>query len=309
MTSKVYFIREVTSANLQKIYSALGRDLKGRVGIKISTGEPGGHHFLNPQLIQPLVSDLNGTIVECCTAYGGKRQDPADHWQAIADHGFKAIAPCDIMDETSEFSIPVNAGLHLKTNILGAHFDNYDSFLILSHFKGHAMGGFGGALKNISIGFASSNGKVNIHSAGQINPLPTPGATQDSATTKAENTKSLWENLPPQDAFLESMADAVKSVLEYKGPENFAYINVANNLSVDCDCDADPEAPEMADLGIFASLDPVALDQACYDAVKNSPDPGKAALIERMDSRHGIHTIETAAAHALGTRAYDLIEL
>lgn len=202
------------------------------------------------------------------------------------------MAPCDIMDEFDEMELPVRDGFHLDKDIVGAHFANYDSVLVLSHFKGHAMGGFGGALKNISIGIASTQGKAYIHTAGK---------TTDAA--------KLWDNLPQQDHFLESMADACKAVIQYKGAENMLYINVANRLSVDCDCDSHPAEPEMADLGIFASLDPVAVDQACYDAVKNSTDPGKAALIERMDSRHGIHTVEAAAQHGLGNRAYEIISL
>ena len=290
--SKVYFIKTITPENLIKIYQALDVELKGKIGVKISTGEPGGHHFLNPNLIKDLVTYLNGTIIECCTAYGGKRQDPKDHWKAIEDHGFKAIAPCDIMDEFQEFEIPIQGGYHLDKDIVGEHFKNYDSILMLSHFKGHAMGGFGGALKNMAIGIASTKGKLNIHSAG-----------------KSLNQKETWDNLPKQDDFLESMADACKGVLNYKGKENFAYINVANNLSVDCDCDSNPHAPEMADIGIFASLDPVAIDQACYDAVINSEDEGKKALIERMNSRHGIHTVEAAYDLGLGNREYELITI
>lgn len=290
--AKVYFTKTITPESLVKIYEALNVELKGKIGVKISTGEPGGHHFLNPNLIKDLVTQLNGTIIECCTAYGGKRQDPKDHWQAIEDHGFKAIAPCDIMDEFEEFEIPVQGGYHLDKDIVGEHFKNYDSILMLSHFKGHAMGGFGGALKNMSIGIASTKGKLNIHSAG-----------------KSLDQKETWDNLPKQDDFLESMADACKGVLDYKGKENFAYINVANNLSVDCDCDSNPHAPEMADIGIFASLDPVAIDQACYDAVINSEDEGKKALIERMNSRHGIHTVEAAYDLGLGNREYELITI
>jgi hypothetical protein len=288
--SKVYFTKEITPESLIKIYDALEVELKGKVGIKISTGEPGGHNFLNPNLIKDLVQKLNGTIIECCTAYGGKRQDPKDHWQTIEEHGFKKIAPCDIMDEFGEFEIPIKGGFHLNKNIVGEHLNNYDSILMLSHFKGHTMGGFGGALKNMSIGIASHNGKLNIHSAGR--------------TLDQEDT---WNNLPAQDDFLESMADACKAVIEYKGKENIAYINVANNLSVDCDCDSNPDAPEMKDIGIFASTDPVALDQACYDAVKNSEDSGKAALIERMDSRHAIRTVEAANELGLGERNYEII--
>ena len=290
--AKVYFTKEITPDSLIRIYHALGRELKGKVDVKISTGEPGGHNYLHPELIGDLVRQLDGTIVECCTAYGGQRQDPKLHWKAIEDHGFRTMAPCDIMDEFDEMELPVRDGFHLDKDIVGAHFANYDSVLVLSHFKGHAMGGFGGALKNISIGIASTQGKAYIHTAGK---------TTDAA--------KLWDNLPQQDHFLESMADACKAVIQYKGAENMLYINVANRLSVDCDCDSHPADPEMADLGIFASLDPVAVDQACYDAVKNSTDPGKAALIERMDSRHGIHTVEAAAQHGLGNRAYEIISL
>lgn len=288
----VYFTKEITPQSLMRIYQALGKELKGRVGVKISTGEPGGHNYLHPELIGALVRQLNGTIIECCTAYGGRRQDPKLHWQTIRDHGFYDMAPCDIMDEFDEMDLPVENGFHLNRDIVGAHFADYDSVLVLSHFKGHAMGGFGGALKNISIGIASTRGKANIHTAG--------------VTTEAAQ---LFNNLPQQDVFLESMADACKAVIRYKGAENMVYINVANRLSVDCDCDSDPAEPEMADLGIFASADPVALDQACYDAVKQSSDPGKAALIERMDSLHGIHTVEAAAQHGLGSRAYTVVSL
>ena len=290
--SKVYFTKNITPDGLIKIYEAVGKDLKGKVGVKISTGEPGGHNFLNPKLIEPLVTKLKGTIVECCTAYGGKRQDPKEHWKAIEDHGFKAIAPCDIMDEFGEKSIPVKNGFHLKEDIVGEHIDNYDSFLLLSHFKGHMMGGFGGALKNMSIGMASTRGKLNIHSAGT-----------------SLNQEYIWSHLPKQDDFLESMADACEGVINYVGKENLLYINVANNLSVDCDCDSHPADPKMADIGIFASQDPVAIDQACYDAVINSDDPGKADLIERMNSRHGIHTMEAAFDLGLGNREYEIVNI
>ena len=282
--SVVYFTKEITPESLIRIYEALGVSVKGKVAVKISTGEPGGHNFLQPALIGPLVKKLGGTIVECNTAYEGKRFSSADHWQAIRDHGFAEIAPCDIMDEHGEFSIPVKGGKHLTENFVGEHLKNYDSMLMLSHFKGHLMGGLGGALKNMSIGVASSHGKANIHGAG--------------------DPAKLWT--ADHDSFLESMADADKSVMDYIGCENIAYINVANRLSVDCDCDAHPHEPEMADLGIFASSDPVALDQACVDAVYASPDKGKAALIERMESRNGIHTVETAAELGLGSRTYEI---
>ena len=290
--SKVYFTKNITPDGLIKIYEAVGKDLKGKVGVKISTGEPGGHNFLNPKLIEPLVTKLKGTIVECCTAYGGKRQDPKEHWKTIEDHGFKAIAPCDIMDEFGEKSIPVKNSFHLKEDIVGEHIDNYDSFLLLSHFKGHMMGGFGGALKNMSIGMASTKGKLNIHSAGT-----------------SLNQEYIWSHLPKQDDFLESMADACEGVINYVGKENLLYINVANNLSVDCDCDSHPADPKMADIGIFASQDPVAIDQACYDAVINSDDPGKGDLIERMNSRHGIHTVEAAFDLGLGNREYEIVSI
>lgn len=285
--SVVYFTKEITPESLIRIYEALGISLKDKVAIKISTGEPGGHNFLQPVLIGPLVKKLNGTIVECNTAYEGKRFGSADHWQAIRDHGFMEIAPCDIMDEFDEFSIPVEGGKHLKENFVGEHLKNYGSMLMLSHFKGHMMGGFGGALKNMSIGVASSHGKANIHGAG--------------------NPAELWT--ADHDSFLESMAEADKTIMDYMGHENIVYINVANRLSVDCDCDAHPHEPEMADLGIFASLDPVALDQACVDAVYASADDGKAALIERMESRNGIHTVETAEELGLGSRTYEIKEI
>ena len=290
--SKVYFTKEITPESLIKIYEVFGKELKGKVAVKLSTGEAGGHYFLNPNLIKDLVSKVNGTIVECNTAYEGKRNTTEEHWKTIKDHGFMDIAKVDIMDEEGDMSLPVENGFHLKENLVGAHLKNYDSMLVLSHFKGHAMGGFGGALKNISIGIGSSNGKAWIHTAG-----------------KTKSPSELWNNLPEQDHFLESMADACESVINYIGKENMLYINIANNLSVDCDCDSNPHIPEMADLGIFASTDPVALDQACYDAVINSTDPGKAALIERMDSRHGLHTVEAASELGLGNRGYEIVNI
>lgn len=288
--AKVYFTQDISDQGLIRIYEALGVQLKGKVAVKISTGEPGGHHFLKPDLIQKLVGKVDGTIVECNVAYPGRRDTTEVHWQTIKEHGFLAIAPCDILDEEGEMRIPVTGGKHLKENIVGAHLKNYDSILMLSHFKGHAMGGFGGALKNMSIGIASSKGKVQIH---------TSGTSEDFADAFTAD----------HDSFLESMAEACQSVMDYMGRENIVYINVANLLSVDCDCAADPEAPEMADIGIFASLDPVALDQASVDAVYQSPDPGKAALIERMESRNGIHTVERAAELGLGAREYEIISI
>ena len=290
--SKVYFTKEITPESLIKIYEAMGKELPGKVAVKLSTGEAGGDYYLNPNLIKDLVHKVNGTIIECNTAYAGKRNTTKDHWETIKDHGFMEIAKVDIMDEEGDMAIPVENGFHLKENYVGEHLKNYDSILVLSHFKGHAMGGFGGALKNISIGIGSSNGKAWIHTAG-----------------KTKKPEELWDNLPEQDHFLESMADASKAVIDYIGKENMLYINVANNLSVDCDCDSNPHVPEMADLGIFASVDPVALDQACYDAVINAEDPGKKALIERMDSRHGIHTVEAANKLGIGNREYEIVNI
>ena len=289
--SKVYFIREINAQNLVKIYEALGREAKGKVAVKLSTGEPGGNNFLQPALIGDLVRKVDGTIVECNTAYGGGRASTADHLKAAADHGFTAIAPVDIMDAEGETALPVRGGKHLREDFVGKNYLNYDFTVVLSHFKGHAMGGFGGAVKNISIGIASSAGKAWIHSAG-----------------KTKNTTEMWGNLPAQDDFLESMAEAAKAVADHCG-EKILYISVANNLSVDCDCDAHPAAPQMGDIGILASLDPVALDKACVDLVYASSDPGKVHLIERMESRHGIHTLEHGEAIGLGSQQYELVTL
>ncbi len=289
--SKVYFTKQITPESLIKIYEKLGKELTGKVAVKISTGEPGGHNFLNPNLIKDLVQKLNGTIVECNTAYEGRRNTTEEHWKAIKEHGFLDIANVDIMDEDSDMAIPVRNGLHLKENYVGSHLANYDSMLMLSHFKGHAMGGFGGALKNMSIGVASSRGKTFIHTAG-----------------KAKEPSELWNNLPEQDHFLESMAEADESVIDYmKG--NIVYINVINNLSIDCDCDSNPEAPCMADIGITASLDPVAVDKASLDLVYNSEDKGKQRLINRIEEKHGIRTVEHAEELGIGTTNYELINI
>lgn len=289
--AKVYFTKEITQESLIKIYEAVGKELTGKVAVKISTGEPGGHNFLNPNLIKDLVKKLNGTIVECNTAYSGRRNTTEEHWKAIKEHGFMDIANVDIMDEEGDIVLPVRDGTHLKENYVGAHLANYNSILMLSHFKGHAMGGFGGALKNMSIGVSSSEGKAWIHTAG-----------------KTRNPNELWDNLPEQDHFLESMAEADSSVIDYmKG--NIVYINVINNLSVDCDCDSNPEAPCMADIGITASLDPVACDKASLDFIYHSEDEGRDHFIERVETRHGIRTIEHAEELGIGTTEYELIEL
>ena len=286
---KVYFFKEISAGNLVKIYETLGREATGKVAVKLSTGEPGGHNFLQPVLIKDLVQKVKGTFVECNTAYSGGRSSTADHLKAAKDHGFTAVAPVDIMDAEGETALPVNGGKHLKEDFVGSHYLNYDFTIVLSHFKGHAMGGFGGAIKNMSIGIASSAGKAWIHTAGK---------------TKTD----LWNNLPEQDDFLESMAEAAKAIADHCG-DNILYISVANNLSVDCDCDASPEDPKMGDIGILASLDPVALDKACTDLVRASKDHGKIHLIERIDSRHGMHTLEHAEAIGLGSQKYELVKL
>lgn len=293
MKSKVFFTKEINSKSLIKIYDALNSELKGKVAVKISTGEPGGHNFLNPQMIKPLVDKLNGTIVECCTAYDGKRFEPASHWQAVKDHGYMDIAPCDIMDEQGEIELHFEGGSRLNgVNYVGKNITKYNSMLMLSHFKGHQMGGFGGALKNMSIGVASKWGKAWIHSAGYT-----------------KDTTLAWEHTDDQDGFLESMAEACKAVIEYFKPENMAYVSVANKLSIDCDCNSNPAKPEMADIGIFASLDPVALDQCCYDTIMNSTDKGKTSLVNRMLKQHAIHTVETAAKLGLGNREYEIVSI
>lgn len=287
----VYFIEEITPENLVRIYEALGRKAEGRVAVKVSTGEPGGHNFLQPTLIADLVHKIDGTIVECNTAYGGGRSDTENHLKAAADHGFTSIAAVDIMDADGEVALPVKGGRHLKEDFVGRNYLNYDFTVILSHFKGHAMGGFGGAIKNMSIGIASSKGKAWIHSAG-----------------KTKNQNEVWGDLPAQDDFLESMAEAAKAVADHCG-DKIIYISVANNLSVDCDCDSSPEDPKMGDIGILASLDPVALDKACVDMVRASKDHGKIHLIERIDSRHGMHTLDYGEKIGLGSQEYHLVRL
>lgn len=284
---KVYMFSEISSENLVKIYEALGREVIGRVAVKLSTGEPGGHNFLQPSLIKDLVHEVKGTIVECNTAYGGGRSDTQSHWQAAKDHGFTAIAEVDIMDAEDEIRLPVEGGKHIAYDIVGSHYANYDFTVVLSHFKGHAMAGFGGAIKNISIGIASANGKRWIHSGG--------------------TSTVSWGN-PTQEEFLETMAEAAKAVVAHCG-ENILYISVANNLSVDCDCDSSPEDPKMGDIGILASLDPVALDRACTDLVRSSEDHGKIHLIERIDSRNGMHTLDYAEQLGIGSQKYELIRL
>lgn len=291
--SKVYFTKEITPEGLVRVYEALGCELQGKVCVKISTGEPGGHNFLNPGLISDLVHKLDGTIVECLTAYKGKRNTVAAHKQTFEDHGFAKIGPCDLLDEEGTLKIPVKGGKRLcGYDIVGSRMGNYKSSLVLSHFKGHMVAGFGGALKNMSIGFASAAGKAWIHSSG-----------------KTENNILMFVGMLQQDAFLESMAEASKAIIDFFKPENLAYINVANNLSIDCDCSSHPHEPEMKDIGIFASLDPVAIDQCCYDQIINSTDEGKASLVKRMNARHGIHVVEEACRLGIGSRDYELIDI
>lgn len=286
----VYKTNDISPAGLMAVYNALGRKVTGKVAVKISTGEPGGHNFLSPDLIKELVQSVNGTIVECNTAYPGKRSGTEEHKQAAKDHGFTAIAPVDIMDEEGSISIPVEKGVNIKEDYVGSHFKNYDSYIILSHFKGHAMGGFGGAIKNMSIGIASAEGKMWIHTAGETIKL-------------SELNKAFTA---PHDKFLESMAEAAGAVMNYLG-DKIVYINVMNKLSVDCDCAAHPKDATMKDIGILASLDPVALDQACVDLVYKAPD--SKDLIERIESRIGIHTLEHGEKLKLGSRTYKLVNL
>lgn len=291
---KVYFTKEISPEALVRVYEALGKEAGGRVAVKISTGEAGGHNYLKPTLIRGLVEKVNGTIVECNTAYAGRRNTTEAHWQTIHEHGFDSLFAVDIMDEHGDIRIPVRDKKHIKYNIVGAHLPNYDFMINLAHFKGHAMGGFGGVLKNQSIGVASASGKAYIHTAGAV-----------------KSPEELWNNLPAQDFFLESMAAAAQSVADWFGG-NIIYINVMNNMSVDCDCDSHPVSPELKDMGIMASLDPVALDQACLDKVfshKASPGDDNKPLIERINRQHGTYITDYAEKIGLGSKTYTLIDI
>lgn len=291
---KVYYIKEITPESLIKIYEALGVELPGKIGVKVSTGEAGSKGYLKAELIGPLVKKLNGTIIECNTAYDGARNTAEDHLKVAADHGFTSFADVDIMDADGEFKIPFEKGKHLKYDLVGEHFKNYDSIINLAHGKGHMMGGFGANLKNQSIGIASRNGKAYIHSAG-----------------KSEDPVALWDNLPEQIDFIESMAEAATAVADYLKEQNkpIVYITVMNALSLSCDCDANQDDPVMADLGIVASLDPVANDQAFIDMIWASTDPGSEKLKERIDSRLGREILPYAEQLGLGSRKYDLVEI
>jgi uncharacterized protein len=284
----VYMTKNITSDGVIAVYKSLGRKLNGKVAVKISTGEPGGENYLSPVLIKELVQSVNGTIVECNTAYNGQRSSTEQHKKVAEDHGFTAIAPVDILDEEGSVSLPFEKGVNIKEDFVGSHFKNYDSYIILSHFKGHRMGGFGGAMKNISIGIASASGKMWIHTAGLT-----------------KNTSDFYKAFTtPQDKFLESMAEAAGAVMTYLG-DNILYISVMNKLSVDCDCSSNPAAPTMEDVGILASLDPVALDQACVDWVYKVHDGHD--LIKRMEEKNGVHTLEHAEKLGLGSRTYELV--
>ena len=283
---RVYFSRIITPEKAVELYQKLEITLPGKVALKTHSGEPTGNHYLKPAFLKPLVELLHATIVECNTAYAGRRMKTEDHWKVVEEHGFTEIAPFDILDADGEMTLDIPNGKQIKVNYVGANLAKYDSMLVTSHFKGHQMGGFGGALKNISIGLGSSHGKAYIHGAG--------------------DPEKIWTC--PQDPFLESMADACASILErFQG--KIAFVNVMKDLSIDCDCNGHPKEPEMDDIGILASLDPVALDQACVDLVYASQDEGKAGLIERMESRHAVHILEATEDLGLGSRKYKLIEV
>ena len=290
--SKVYFIKDITPENIIKAYETLDKKLPGKVAVKMHSGEAGNQNYLRPDFVKDVINHVNGTVVECNTAYAGARNYTEKHEKLIKDHEWDKYFPFDLMDaEGPDLELDIPNGKVLKKNYVGKNLANYDSMLVLSHFKGHAMGGYGGALKQLSIGCASSAGKTLIHTAGKTN-----------------DQTQLFNNLPDQDHFLEAMADAASSVVKYFNG-NMAFINVMKNISVDCDCDGNASAPCMQDVGILASLDPVAVDQACLDLVYNSTDPGKDKLIKRIESLHGIHTVEAAADLGIGSRDYELITL
>ena len=295
MVAKVYFTKEITPESLMRVYEALGVDLSGlKVGVKVSTGEQGAKGYLKADLIGPFVKSLNGTIVECNTAYPGARNEADEHMKVVEEHGFTSFAEVDIMDAEGEMKIPFERGRHLKYDFVGSHFDNYDSFVNLAHGKGHMMGGFGANLKNQSIGFASRNGKAYIHSCG-----------------KTEDPEKCWSSEHEQIDFIESMAEAATAVADYLREKGrpIVYITVMNALSTSCDCDANQDDPVMEDLGIVASLDPVANDQAFVDMIWASKDPGALKLQERIDSRLGREILPYAEKLGLGSREYELVEV
>lgn len=294
--SKIYFTKEVSPEAVVKLYDKLGKKLSGNVAIKVHSGEAGNQNFLRPEFWKPVVEHVGGTIVECNTAYEGERNSSEKHMKLIREHGWNAYYDVDLMDqEGPDMEIPIpRYHTHLQSDIVGKNFMKYDSMLVLAHFKGHPMGGYGGALKQLSIGCASTAGKVNIHSAGKYR--------------KTEEQDIVWGDLPPQDAFLESMAEAASAVVDHFH-DNIVYVSVMANMSVDCDCCAVAEDPCLKDIGILASTDPVAIDRACIDLVKKSGDPGVEHFMERVTSRNGEHTIDHAASMGIGVTEYELIEV
>lgn len=292
MKSKVYFTRTITPEKVLEMYELLGKPLTGKVAAKVHSGEDGNQNFLRPEFWRPVIEKVGATVVECNTAYNGARNTTEKHRQLMKKHGWSGCFNIDILDsEGPDLTVEIPNGKALKENRLGKNIENYDSMLVLAHFKGHPMGGYGGALKQLSIGCASTAGKCLIHSAGE-----------------SDTQEGFWDHVAPQDTFCEAMADAAGSVVDYfKG--NLAYINIMCNLSVDCDCCAVAEDPCMKDIGILSSLDPVALDQACIDLIYASDDPGRAHFLERVESRHGVHTIEAAAELGYGSREYELVEI
>lgn len=290
MPSVVYFTKEITPSSLVRIYDALKITMSGKTAVKISTGEPPANNWLKPELIADLVHRVNGTIVECNTAYEGPRHESKSHWKVIKDHGFMEIAPCDILDEDGDEGIPIVNGKLIKTNYVGTHMRNYNSMIILSHFKGHQMAGMGGALKNMSIGLASAYGKVHIHNYGT-----------------SDNPDDMFK--VKKEGFIDAMADADKSIIDFFGKKNLCYINVANNISIDCDCNGHPKPPCMKDIGIFASLDPVAVDTACARAVFSSNEDGKKDLIRRISQRSGLRILDAAQTLGLGSKDYILMTI
>ena len=295
MASTVYFTKDVTPENIIRLYDKLGVKLEGKTAIKVHSGEEGNQNYLHPEFWKPVVDYVGGTVVECNTAYAGKRNSSYKHVKLLERHGWKKYFVVDLMDRYGpDIEIPVRNGKHLEKDIMGKHFLRYDSMLVLSHFKGHPMGGYGGALKQLSIGCASTAGKVYIHSAGKYQ--------------NAKDQDVVWGDLPPQDDFLESMAEAASAVVDHFAGK-IVYINVMANMSVDCDCCAVAEDPCLKDMGILISTDPVAIDRACIDLVKKSDDPGRDHFMERVTSRNGEHTIDTAAELGVGSTDYELIEL
>ena len=290
--SKVYFTKEITPENVVKMYETLGVNLPGKVAVKLHSGEQGNQNYIRPEFVKAIVEKVNGTVVECNAAYEGARNSTEKHKKLIEDHGWTKYFDVDIMDaEGPDVVLEIPNGKILKENFVGKDIEKYDSMLVLSHFKGHPMGGYGGALKQLSIGCASSEGKSWIHSAGQ-----------------SKDQTKIWNNLPEQNKFLESMADAASSVVKHFG-KNIVFINVMCNLSVDCDCCAVAEDPCMKDIGILASTDPIAIDQACMDLIYNSKDPGRDHFVARVERQNGIHTIEAAAELGFGTREYEIINV